>query len=341
MSEQLTQEEIDALRNAVKTGTVENTQQDSPSEPSADLKVVSYDFRKPKLLSAERMLTLQLMHQALAKNLQGLLFSMFKITGQSSLEALEQVTYGEYALSVNPPSCLLDLTISPVEGSVEVELSPPLGQILLDLLLGGKGEAVSKEEPREFTEIEFEVLKVFNERMNEELDTVWAQLCDLNFSISSHGVSTDQVQVASSDTPCLLAIILLRMEQEEMRLQICYPFSVLQAIFDQAEASGEDQTGKRKEYRQNMIRALHPAPLSLEVELGRAKITANELNSLSVGDVIKLDHSIEDPFTVTACSRPLGTAYVGSHRSRTAACINQIHPMKKKNTTNTNPPKKT
>jgi len=339
MSEQLTQEEIDALRNAVKSGTVEKAEKGQPSEPSQDLKVVSYDFRKPKLLSAERMLTLQLMHQSLAKNLQSLLFSMFKITGQSSLEALEQVTYGEYALAVNPPSCLLDLTISPIEGSVEVELSPPLGQILLDLLLGGDGASVSEEEPREFTEIEFEILKVFNARMNEELDTVWAQLCDLNFSISSHGVSTDQVQVASSDTPCLLAIILLRMEQEEMRLQICYPFSVLQAIFDQAEASREDQTGKRKEHRKNMIRALHPAPISLEVELGRAKITARELNSLSVGDVIKLNHAIEDPFAVTTCSRPLGTAHVGSHRGRTAACIKNIYSMKKKPPDTTNPPK--
>jgi flagellar motor switch protein FliM len=330
MSEQLTQEEIDALRNAVKTGAVENIPKKPADAPSTDLKVVSYDFRKPKLLSAERMLALQLMHQTLAKDLQGLLFSMFKISGQSSLEALEQVTYGEYALSVNAPSCLLGLTISPVEGSVEVELSPPLSQILLDLLLGGDGEDVAQEDPRELTEVEFEILKVFNSRMNEELDAIWSQLCDLTFSINSHGISTDQVQVASPDTPCLLAIILLRLEDQETRLQICYPFSVLQAIFDRAEASREDQTGKRTERRKNMLRALHPAPLSLEVELGRAKITARELNSLSVGDIIKLDHSIEDPFAVTSCARPLGMAYVGSHRGRTAACINRIHSIKKK-----------
>lgn len=329
MSETLTQAEIDALRNAVRTGNVEKLEEKPSEKPSVDLKVVSYDFRKPKLLSAERMLTLQFMHQSLAKRLQGLLFTMFKVSGKPALEALEQVTYGEYVLSVASPSCLLGATISPEIGSMAVELSPPLGQMVLDLLLGSSEISHDEEDIRELSEFEFEILRTFNDRLMEEMVGTWSSLCDLEFQITSHGVSTDQVQVATPDTPCLIAIILLGIEEKESRIQICYPFSVLQEIFKLSDSLGEDQAGKRAEHRKTTLHALYPAPLSLEVELGRTRITARDLSTLSVGDVIKLDQSVGNAFPVTSDAHPIGKAFIGAHRGRLAACIERMQPVKK------------
>ena len=142
MSEQLTQAEIDALRNAVRAGNVASAAEVKLPEPASDVKVITYDFRKPKLLSAERMVKLQLVHQTLLKNLQSMLFSMFKIAGDSTLNALEQVSYGEFLLSLAAPTYLLSLDVEPDVGLMGVEMSPPMGQILLDMLLGGNGNEV-------------------------------------------------------------------------------------------------------------------------------------------------------------------------------------------------------
>lgn len=324
MSEQLTQAEIDALRNAVRSGGVADTQVQKPAAPSEDIKVISYDFRKPKLLSAERMVKLQLVHQLLLKNLQAMFFSMFKMAGESKLSALEQVSYGEYMLALSPPTYLLSLQADPDMGPVGLELSPPMGQMLLDMLLGGDGVAAAAAPHHEFSAFEMEIMRTLSDRLLEELQLAWQQLCDITFQISSQGVSPEQVQIAPPDTPCLVALIDLRLNEKSLRMQFCYPFSTLQIIFERAEAGQEDQTGKKSGARQKALRALQLMPLPANVELGRAQMSTRELNNLSVGDVIKLDQPTGDPLRLNIGDRMIGSAYVGAHRGRLVAGVNTI-----------------
>ena len=324
MSEQLTQAEIDALRNAVRSGKMTSDQDWKPAAPADDIKVITYDFRKPKLLSAERMVKLQLVHQLLLKNLQTMLFSMFKIAGESKLSALEQVSYGEYMLSLAPPTYLLSLQAGPEVGPVGVELSPPMGQMLLDMLLGGDGVAASTNPPHEFSAFEMEIMRTLSDRLLEEMEIAWKQLHDITLQVTAQGVSPEQVQIAPPDTPCLIALIDLRLNETSVRMQFCYPFATLQILFERAEASREDQTGKRSNIRQKVLRALQLTPLPANVELGRAQMTARELGSLNVGDVIKLDQPTGDPLRLNIGERMIGSAYVGALRGRLVAGIHQI-----------------
>lgn len=327
MSEQLTQAEIDALRNAVRSGEMSGIHDAKPPPPADDIKVIAYDFRKPKLLSAERMVKLQLVHQLLLKNLQTMFFSMFKIAGESKLSALEQVSYGEYMLSLSPPTYLLSLQAGPEVGPVGIELSPPMGQMLLDMLLGGDGVAAAAAPPHEFSAFEMEIMRTLSDRLLEELELAWKQMYDLSLQITAQGVSPEQVQIAPPDTACLIALIDFRLIEKSFRMQICYPFNTLQIIFERAEAGREDQSGKRSGIRQKVLRAMQLTPLPANVELGRAQMTARELGSLCVGDVIKLDHPTGDPLRLNIGERMIGNAYVGAHRGRLVAGITHIvHP---------------
>lgn len=323
MSEQLTQAEIDALRNAVRAGNVASAAEIKLPDSGGDVKVITYDFRKPKLLSAERMVKLQLVHQTLLKNLQSMLFSMFKIAGDSTLNALEQVSYGEFLLSLAAPTYLLSLDVEPDVGLMGVEMSPPMGQILLDMLLGGNGNAAA-EPPHEFTAFEMDIMRTLSDRFMEELETAWKQVHDVTFKLNAQGVSPEQVQIAPPDTPCLIAVIDMRLNEKNVRMHLCYPFNSLRIVFERAEGGRSDQTGKRMENRQQVLRALQQTPLPMNVELGRAKMSARELGSLAVGDVIKLEHAAGDPLRLNVGDRMIGSAYVGALRGRLVAGVNQI-----------------
>lgn len=325
MAEQLSQAEIDALRNAVRSGGVPAAQNVVLQESAEEIKVIAYDFRKPKLLSAERMVKLQLVHQTLLKNLQSMLFSMFKIAGESKLSALEQVSYGEYLLSLAPPTYLLSLQAGPDVGPVGMELSPPMGQILLDMLLGGDGVKPAAAPPHEFSAFEMEIMRTLSDRLLSEMESAWKELHDVTFEVNAQGISPEQVQIAPPDTPCLIAIIDLRLNEKSVRMHVCYPFSTLQVIFERAEASShEDRTGRRSGMRQSVLRVLQQTPLPASVELGRATMTAGELSRLCAGDVIKLDQPIGDPLRLHIGPRLIGQAYVGEHRGRLAACLSKI-----------------
>ena len=324
MSEQLTQAEIDALRGAVRSGEMAAIYEQKPSPPADDIKVIGYDFRKPKLLSAERMMKLQLVHQLLLKNLQAMLFSMFKIAGESKLSALEQVSYGEYMLSLAPPTYLLGLQAGPEVGAMGIEMCPPMGQMLLDMLLGGDGVAAAAKPPHEFSAFEIEIMRTLSDRLLEELEVAWKQIHEVSLQITAQGVSPEQVQIAPPETPCLIAVIDLRLNETPLRLQFCYPFQSLQTIFERSEASREDQAGKRTGMRQKLLRALQLVPLPANVELGRAQMTARDLGSLEIGDVIRLDQTTGDPLRLNIGERMVGAAYVGAHRGRLVASIHHI-----------------
>lgn len=330
MSEVLTQAEIDALRKAVSAGKVEALAGEAaPASASAEVKVVGYDFRRPKLLSAERMQTLSLLHQTLAKNLQGLFFSMLKVTGDASLAAIDQVRYGEFLLSLEDPTYLLGMNADQDIGSLELELTPPMAQILLDLLLGGDGVQAASEPPRELSALELDLLRTFSDRFLEELATVWSPVEEIGFSVYTQGVVSDQVQICPPDTPCLCVGILLRIEEAQGRLNLCYPFSTLQSIFQRADARQDELTGRKSEGRKAVLRAIQGVPLSVQVELGQARLTARELTRLEVGDVVRLDQRKGDPLALSVGGRNMGLAQIGTYRGRLGATVaSLVHPKK-------------
>lgn len=325
MAETLTQAEIDALRDAVKSGKIEDVAKQEVRPAPREFKVVGYDFRKPQLLSADNLLALQTLHQTLAKSIQGLLFSMFKVTAETTLSSMDQVSYGEFMLSLETPTYLLGLSLQSDYGPVGMEISPPLGPQILDMLLGGEG---SLEDPsqgsREFTILELEILRTWTDRVLDEIQAGWETIQPMQISVTSTGIEPDQIQVVPGDTPCICVGIHIGMHNTTGRIHICYPFSTLQAIFQKAAQEQDDESGRRAEMRKSTLRALQQVPLEVNAELGRALITARELRALQPGDIIKLNHRAAEPLTVNLGETPIGDGIIGSRRGQTAIALKTI-----------------
>lgn len=325
MAETLTQAEIDALRDAVRSGRVEDVANETRAEqPAAEIKVVSYDFRKPQLLSAEHLQSMQSLHLSFAKNIQGLLFSMFKISGETTLSALDQVSYGEFMLALESPTYLLGVSIDQA-GPIGLEVAPPTGQILLDMLLGGDGIASAAEPPREFSALEMDIMRAWIDRGFEELVQAWEPVQQISFSVIAQGIEPDQVQVVPLDTPCLCAVMKLRLNEAEGRIQICYPFSTLQAIFQRADSHSDAPEGQRAELRKQALAAMDFVPIKTDIELGKAQVSAQDIESLGVGDIIKLGSRAGDPLVLNVGGRGVGHASVGVYRGRLAVTVEDLN----------------
>ena len=90
-NEMLSQEEIDALLSAVKSGTVAV----SPGGDRADAKAVIYNFRRPSRVSKEQIRALQILHEDFAKVTTASLSGMLRTMVDLELEAVEQIPHGE------------------------------------------------------------------------------------------------------------------------------------------------------------------------------------------------------------------------------------------------------
>ena len=133
MVDTLSQEEVDALRAAVKSGEVLDKEA-APEAGGDQVKVASYDFRKPHLVSSDQMHSLQMLHESLGRDLQSTLFANLKTSVEIKLVAMDQVTYSEFVLSVANPTYLALLSTQPDSGNAALELSLSLAMTILDIL---------------------------------------------------------------------------------------------------------------------------------------------------------------------------------------------------------------
>ena len=109
-NEMLSQEEIDALLSAVKSGTVAV----SPGGDRADAKAVIYNFRRPSRVSKEQIRALQILHEDFAKVTTASLSGMLRTMVDLELEAVEQISYSEYQLAIASPTCWLTRNVPSV-----------------------------------------------------------------------------------------------------------------------------------------------------------------------------------------------------------------------------------
>jgi len=170
MDKTLTQEEVDALLQAMKTGEVK-PEDELPTTVAEEVKVVAYNFRKPRLVSGDQLHGFQVIHDLFAKGLQTGLFVSLKKSVDIKLVAIDQFTYGEFILSLFRPTYLAVMSTTPSIGEIVVEMNLSIVLAMIDILLGGDGTSV--QEPRELTAIEQTISTDITDVVRAELKSAW------------------------------------------------------------------------------------------------------------------------------------------------------------------------
>src|SRR6478736_5386092 len=127
MSDILSQEEVDALLNAVSTGSLvpdSGSESASGGETSAssdeeaqEKSVILYDFRRPDRVSKDQMRTLQNLHDGYARLLSTTLSSYLRTLVEIDIVSVDQLTYSEFMMSISNPSCIYVFQMEPLEGA--------------------------------------------------------------------------------------------------------------------------------------------------------------------------------------------------------------------------------
>jgi flagellar motor switch protein FliM len=150
----LPQNVIDDLLKDVQTGT---TSVSDLVNKYQKMDISNYDFRRPNRISKNQVRTLQSIHENFAEIFGYFLVSKLQTTVNITPTSVDQLFYSEYILSVSNPSCLYVFEIAGTDGHGILEISPQLGLIIVERLLGGSADTLPK--PRTITSIEQTVVK--------------------------------------------------------------------------------------------------------------------------------------------------------------------------------------
>ncbi len=316
--ETLSQEEIDALLSAVRSGEVAV----SPGGERPDAKAVLYNFRRPSRVSKEQIRALHVLHEDFAKLATSSLSGMLRTMVDLELEAVEQISFNEYQLAIASPTCAFVFNMEPLRGGAVLELNTHIASVMIHRLLGGHGFEVPPS--RDFTEIERAVVERIGLRAMVDLQQAWQNVGAFVFRILHLETNPQFIQVTSPNEIILVATFRIKIGPVAGGLSVGYPYLLLESLMPRLGAQKWVSTGAAPpspETRAFVIRELAQSPLVLRAFLGSTRLTVRQLLGLQVGQLLPLETHPDDPVRVEINAVPTFIGRPGTHRKHLAVEI--------------------
>jgi len=291
MAGTLTQEEINALLSSSASGM--EPLEEEPLGSSTDSKHVRlYNFRHPDKFSKSHLSTMELIYEGFSRHLKTALFVYVRQSINFSLASVEQQSFEEYVESLPTPSSLITFKMKDLSGSAVLEISPELTFLILDRLLGGRGDQPTKV--RDLTEIETVIIRKVSERILMAFRMAWSEIHDVEPSIKSLETNPQLLQVVPPNEIVATATLEVRIGEATGAMSVCLPYLTLESVMPKLSrqvwfsAKFENKDGEKAE--NSRIRGnISKVKLPVSIELGRTKISINDLLQLKPGDSIQLD----------------------------------------------------
>ncbi len=287
MAEFLSQDEIDALLDiADEDGSLEDIPEESGAA-AKDRSYAIYDFKKPNRISADQMKAFNALHDKMLRTTISDLSAMLRKIVDIKLYSIEQMTYGEFILSIPQITSLTTLSIKPLDGRIVMECNPAISHKIIAHLLGNGESTLSESTEKELTDIEMEVFNHFYQLIIKHLKIAWDDVSTVNFKTESMDTNANAIQIISDHEIVLLVVFEITIDDESGFLSICYPISYIESLLNVIVEKVFAEAKNRKVSKKRDINTLiSGAKMNIEAILAETELPIKELLNLKEEDVI-------------------------------------------------------
>ncbi|HEG5084088.1 TPA: flagellar motor switch protein FliM [Campylobacter fetus] len=323
MADILSQEEIDALLQVVDEDG-DAAVVDTTPHPEDQKQVVIYNFKRPNRVSKEQLRAIKGIHDKLARNLASQISSIMRSIVEIRLHSVDQMTYGEFLMSLPSPTSFNVFSIKPLDGNCVLEINPSIAFPMIDRLLGGNGDGF--ESNRELTDIEINLLDAILRIMMQRLKESWSMITDMYPNVEAKESSPNVVQIVSQNEIVIMVVMEIIIGNSSGMINICYPVIYLEPIL--SRLANRDimlgETSAKKSRNKELKTLIGRAEVLYEAILGRTVISVNEFLNLQEGDILRLDKSADDKAIVCIDKKDVFLAQIGLHRFRKSIKIEEL-----------------
>ena len=322
MADILSQEEIDALLDVVDDGddALEATEDTFESQRQVTL----YDFKRPNRVSKEQLRAFRGVHDKMARSLASQISSIMRSIVEIQLHSVDQMTYGEFLMSLPNPTSFNVFSVKPLEGSGVIEINPSIAFPMLDRLLGGKGEPFDAS--REFSDIELSLFETILRVMMSTLKEAWGPVMDIYPNIESKESSPNVVQIVAQNEIVVMVVMEIIIGHSSGMMNICYPVIALEPVLPKLASRDLmlNETSSKKSRNTELQVLLGGAKVDVEANLGNADLTMADILELKIGDVLRLSSAADDVVTVSVDGKERFKGEIGLRRFRKSIQIIEV-----------------
>jgi len=323
MAEFLSQDEIDALLDiADEDGGLE----DLPTTVGPNKKDKSYaiyDFKKPNRISPEKMKAFSALHDKMLRTTISELSAMLRKIVDIKLYSIEQMTYGEFILSIPQITSLNTISIKPLEGRIVMECNPAISHKIIAHLLGNGESSLTDSTEKELTDIELQVFNHFYQLIMKNLKKAWDEVSTINLKTESMDTNANAIQIISDHEIVLLVVFEITIDDESGFLSICYPISYIESLLDViAEKIFAEAKNRNVSKRKDINALISGAQMKIDVMLAETELDIKELLELKEDDIIVFSKNATSASTkVYINNKEKWSATAGSSNNRKAIQI--------------------
>ena len=337
MADILSQDEIDALLGDVggddlgemdESFEEEVVEEDSSSNGSyssqnPDVQITLYDFKRPNRVSKEQLRAFRSIHDKLARTSSSQISSIMRSIVEIQLHSVDQMTYGEFLMSLPNPTSFNVFSMRPLEGNGILEVNPSIAYPMIDRILGGKGEPF--ENNREFSDIESSLFETILKVLMDNLGDAWKVVEHIQPVIEQKESSPNVVQIVAQNEIVVMIVMEIIIGQSSGMMNICYPVIALESLLPKLASRDLmlNESGSKKSRNQDLKVILGGSKVIMEAYLGSTEVTLQDILELENGDMLKLNVSVNDGIELSVNGKSRFIGDVGVKRQRKSVKITE------------------
>jgi flagellar motor switch protein FliM len=288
MEKVLSQEEIDAMVEAARTGAKAAV----PAAP-ARTSFEPWDLRHAFQIGREQLEAITSLHEGFARNLTHSLSAYLRVVFAAALVSAEHITYREFIQRIPEITYLTSCRLDPMGVNAALQLDLKVAFPIIDLLLGGEGKGTATA--RDLTDIEEQILDSVARILCRELGAAWQALA---LEVVFEG------RLAAGAAPLLMAAeektlsLSFEITMPEVRggLNLAVPVSVSNALLRKISTSWSDRRPRATSgARQRLMRRLLESEFMVELGTTDVRVAVPALAGLSPGMLLSFARSAAQP----------------------------------------------
>ena len=324
MAEVLSQNQIDELLNAVRSG--EKPVSDSSENQQSYRK---YDFSSPRKFTKDRIKMLNGIFDNYAHIINSRLNARLRANCEITVESIEEQRFYEFsnALTENDVLGLIDATVNGKleDTPVMMYLSTQMALSMMDRMMGGESTAGAEVEiDYAYTDLELKLYEDIVQDMVAAMGGSWSGYLPIEFSFQKIDVNPTLNPIIGFDEIIVIVDMKIKFADISGRISICLPGDMLTNIFTEISRENPARRQQTENKADEIFESLRDSSLEIVAELGDARLSLSDVYHLHVGDVIDLGCSKNSPIRLGIGGYPWFTGRVGTHQKNVAIRIDEV-----------------
>ena len=323
MEQVLSQDEIDALLRGLSDGDIETPEPEVFLEPAVE--AATFDFLKFTRGKKERLPALEFVCDRFSKSFRSSLSLYIEKEVDVNSMPIQYVEYGEFIKTLPLPTNMNIVVTEGLKGFFIVIFDAKLIFSVLETVFGSTSMSTPRVEGREFTKIEFSVIKKIIELVSAEMEKAWAPVYEVRCKYSRSEINPNYITMVTQDEMVSLWEFAIELGDIRSWMKVCVPYGILETIkgYLMSTPSREDMD-MREKWNKALRERVGEVPLELKAVLGRKKVSLHEFLKMTESHVIVVDRHVEDPIDVQVLDKLKFRGKMGVHKGSKAVRVEEV-----------------